>query len=63
MKKDRQEIVIAVLNGSLSPDYITIDELNEIESRVHAIIMDREIEKAFAQGKNVFNGIDNGVLN
>jgi hypothetical protein len=25
--------------------------------------MDREIEKAFAQGKNVFNGIDNGVLN
>lgn len=63
MKKFRQEIVIAVLEGNLSPDFLTMDELNEIENRVHAIIMDREIEKALAQGKNVFNGIDNGVLN
>lgn len=63
MTPERQEIAMAVINGQLSADHLTWEEVEEIERRVYDLIIERELEKASESGKIVFSGVEQGVLN
>lgn len=56
MTEERALVAQAVLEGKLSADHLTMDELDEIQWRVADLVFERELEKAQAAGKAVFEG-------
>ena len=59
MSPEREMVVEAVLSGVLSEEYITDDELVEVQITV----MDLVIAQKMKEGKIVFDGVINGMLN
>lgn len=65
MRKDRQLVAKAVLEGQLSADHLTMKEIREIEFQVNNLIMEKQMEALQLAGKTVFWDIDGttGELN
>ncbi len=61
MTPERQMIAWAVLQGELSEDHLTLDEVEEIQLRVQEAVMDRKMVDLHTAGTHsVFWGCDNG---
>jgi hypothetical protein len=63
MNEERQAVVKAVLDGVMSADALTMDELVYIENLVNELIGEKILQKSLDEGKIVFIGVENGVLN
>jgi len=58
MTEDRQMIAEAVLAGVIGDEYLTDNELAEIEIQVQEFCMQREMDAAQERGCSVFDGIE-----
>lgn len=56
--EEREMIVQAVIAGDLDAEYLTLDEVKEVELMVFDIAMEKQLEEALLQGKAVFWGLD-----
>jgi hypothetical protein len=63
MNPKRIAVIQAALRGEISASNLTMEELVELEAVVQNLVTDRILEKAMADGKIVFSGVDQGVLN
>mgnify|MGYP003351494406 CR=1 FL=1 len=63
MTEDRQLVAIAVLNGELGAEYLSEEEVAEIQERVMDLVMEHELIRAQERGKAVFLGVEDGYLN
>ena len=43
MSEDREIVAMAVLDGQLSPDYLTLDEIAEINNKLFDIITKKRL--------------------
>jgi uncharacterized protein Smg (DUF494 family) len=60
--EEREMIVQAVLAGDLDADYLTIDEVKEVEMLAFDAAMEQQLEEALLAGKAVFWGLDGDPL-
>jgi hypothetical protein len=58
----REMVIRAVLNGQLSADYLTLDEVQEVEELAFDLAMEKQLEQAMLEGKAVFWGLDGDPL-
>ena len=58
----REMVIRAVLDGQLSADYLTIDEVREVEELAFDLAMEKQLEEAMLAGKAVFWGLDGDPL-
>lgn len=58
MTDDRIAVMRAVLEGKLSADYVTWDEIREVEEIVMNLIIDERVQNNPA----VFSGMDNYIV-
>ena len=58
----REMVVRAVLEGQLSADYLTVDEVQEVEMLAFDAAMEQQLEEALLAGKAVFWGLDGDPL-
>lgn len=63
LSDERIKVLNKVLAGELSADVMTIEELEFIERRVYALVEDKILEESAEQGKIVFSGVVDGLLN
>mgnify|MGYP003349497609 CR=1 FL=1 len=63
MTEDRQLVAIAVLNGELGAEYLSHEEVAEIQERVMDLVFEHTLITAQERGKAVFSGIEGGFLN
>ena len=54
----REMVIQAVLAGDLSADYLTLEEVKEVEELVFDLVMEKQLEEALLAGKAVFWGLD-----
>jgi hypothetical protein len=54
----REMVIRAVLDGQLSADYLTLDEVQEVEELAFDLAMEKQLEEAMLAGKAVFWGLD-----
>ena len=54
----REMVIQAVLAGDLSVDYLTLEEVKEVEELVFDLAMEKQLEEAMLAGKAVFWGLD-----
>lgn len=54
----REMVIQAVLAGDLSVDYLTLEEVKEVEELVFDLAMEKQLEDALLAGKAVFWGLD-----
>ena len=54
----REMVIQAVLAGDLSADYLTLQEVKEVEELVFDLAMEKQLEDALLAGKAVFWGLD-----
>jgi hypothetical protein len=54
----REMVIRAVLDGQLSADYLTLDEVHEVEELAFDLAMEQQLEEAMLAGKAVFWGLD-----
>ena len=54
----REMVIQAVLAGDLSADYLTLQEVKEVEELVFDLAMEKQLEEAMLAGKAVFWGLD-----
>jgi hypothetical protein len=60
MTVDRELVALAVLNGQISSDHLTLKEANEIGLRLVNTIIQKELDAAVARGScSVFSGYKN----
>ena len=55
-------VIRAVLDGELSSDYLTMQEVKEVEELAFELAMEKKLEEAMAEGKAVFWGLDGDPL-
>jgi hypothetical protein len=55
-------VIQAVLAGDLDAEYLTIDEVKEVEMLAFDAAMERQLEEALLAGKAVFWGLDGDPL-
>ena len=60
--EERKMIVQAVLTGDLDADYLTMDEVKEVEMLAFDAAMEQQLEEALLAGKAVFWGLDGDPL-
>jgi hypothetical protein len=60
--EERKMIVQAVLAGDLDADYLTMDEVKEVEMLAFDAAMEQQLEEALLAGKAVFWGLDGDPL-
>lgn len=60
--EEREMIVQAVLAGELDADYLTVDEIKDLEVLVFDAAMEKQLEEALVAGKAVFWGLDGDPL-
>ena len=60
--EEREMIVQAVIAGDLDAEYLTLDEVKEVELMVFDIAMEKQLEEALLAGKAVFWGLDGDPL-
>lgn len=58
----REMVIQAVLAGDLSADYLTLQEVKEVEELVFDLAMEKQLEDALLAGKAVFWGLDGDPL-
>lgn len=58
----REMVIQAVLAGDLSADYLTLQEVKEVEELVFDLAMEKQLEEAMLAGKAVFWGLDGDPL-
>ena len=58
----REMVIQAVLAGDLSADYLTLEEVKEVEELVFDLAMEKQLEDALLAGKAVFWGLDGDPL-
>ena len=58
----REMVIRAVLDGQLSADYLTLDEVREVEELAFDLAMEKQLEEALLAGKAVFWGLDGDPL-
>jgi uncharacterized protein Smg (DUF494 family) len=56
--ESREMVIQAVLAGDLDAEYLTMDEVKEVEMLVFDAAMERQLEEALLAGKAVFWGLD-----
>lgn len=56
--ESREMVIQAVLAGDLSADYLTLQEVKEVEELVFDLAMEKQLEEALLAGKAVFWGLD-----
>lgn len=56
--ESREMVIQAVLDGDLDAEYLTIDEVKEVEMLAFDVAMERQLEEAMLAGKAVFWGLD-----
>lgn len=54
----REMVIQAVLAGDLSADYLTLQEVKEVEELVFDLAVEKQLEEALLAGKAVFWGLD-----
>jgi hypothetical protein len=54
----REMIVQAVLAGELEADYLTMEEVKDLEVLIFDAAMEKQLEEAMLAGKAVFWGLD-----
>lgn len=59
----REQVIMEVVWGDLCASNLTEEELEDLVWRVNEIVTDRLLEQALAEGKTVFSGRDQGLLN
>jgi uncharacterized protein Smg (DUF494 family) len=60
--ESREMVIQAVLAGDLDAEYLTIDEVKEVEMLAFDAAMERQLEEALLAGKAVFWGLDGDPL-
>jgi uncharacterized protein Smg (DUF494 family) len=60
--EEREMIVQAVLAGELDSDYLTVDEVKDLEVLIFDVAMEKQLEEAMNRGKAVFWGLDGDPL-
>ena len=60
--EEREMIVQAVLAGDLDADYLTTDEVKEVEMLAFDAAMEQQLADAMIRGKAVFWGLDGDPL-
>ena len=58
MNTDREMVAQSVLDGVIGAEYLTDQELEEIEFRVQEFCMQKEMDRAVERGCAVFDGIE-----
>ena len=60
--ESREMVIQAVLAGDLSSDYLTLQEVKEVEELVFDLAVEKQLEEALLAGKAVFWGLDGDPL-
>jgi uncharacterized protein Smg (DUF494 family) len=60
--EEREMIVQAVLAGELEADYLTVEEVKDLEVLIFDAAMEKQLEEAMIAGKAVFWGLDGDPL-
>ena len=60
--ESREMVIQAVLAGDLDADYLTMDEVKEVEMLAFDAAMEQQLEEALLAGKAVFWGLDGDPL-
>ena len=60
--ESREMIIQAVLAGDLDAEYLTMDEVKEVEMLAFDAALERQLEEALLAGKAVFWGLDGDPL-
>ena len=60
--EEREMIVQAVLAGDLDADYLTVNEVKDLEVLIFDAAMEKQLEEAMVAGKAVFWGLDGDPL-
>ena len=58
ISEDREMVIRAVIDGELSSDYLTMQEVKEVQELVFELAMEKQLEEAMLAGKAVFWGLD-----
>ena len=58
----REMVIQAVLAGDLDAEYLTLDEVQEVELLAFDVAMEQQLEEALLAGKAVFWGLDGDPL-
>lgn len=58
----REMVIQAVLAGDLDAEYLTLDEVKEVELLAFDAAMEQQLEEALLAGKAVFWGLDGDPL-
>jgi len=56
--EEREMVVQAVIAGDLDAEYLTLEEVKEVELLVFDLAMEKQLEEALLAGKAVFWGLD-----
>ena len=62
ISEDREMVIRAVIDGELSSDYLTMQEVKEVQELVFELAMEKQLEEALIAGKAVFWGLDGDPL-
>ncbi len=60
--ESREMVIQAVLAGDLDAEYLTLDEVKEVELLAFDVAMEQQLEEAMIAGKAVFWGLDGDPL-
>lgn len=60
--EEREMVIQAVLAGDLDAEYLTLDEVKEVELLAFDLAMEQQLEEALIAGKAVFWGLDGDPL-
>ena len=60
--EEREMVIQAVLAGDLDAEYLTMDEVKEVEMLAFDAAMEQQLEDALLAGKAVFWGLDGDPL-
>jgi hypothetical protein len=60
MTKDREMIIMAVLEGKLPESMLTKNEVDEVLILVQEAVMEKTMQERYEDGGSVFWGVDGG---
>jgi uncharacterized protein Smg (DUF494 family) len=60
--EEREMIIQAVLAGDLDAEYLTLNEVKEVELLAFDVAMEQQLAEAMSRGKAVFWGLDGDPL-
>lgn len=63
LSDQRIKVLQQVLDGNLPSTALTLEELEFIQGRIYDVAEEKKLDDAMAQGKIVFSGVANGLMN